>query len=369
MNYNNIEVYFVEEDYWVKGNIVGITGKDDYLVEDVLTNRTRSYKSNHIRFIISDKTNDLSNIKHQEEYNISSKAFKKCKINFSKGKFFSIEFYNKYDNLIITKLVRESELRRINYIQLSDMESNETVKNNFVNIPNNFLNWEKTEEFKDLVKNVNESFPNSSSNLIYLTIFSGEDGKLNLRYFSSTDDTDSIKLIIEITIENEVGLMKIENEQKEKIEKVEKIENIEKEEKINEAKNKIYIDKDLVGLLIGVKGINISNIKKYFNVDIKIQSEIQGDKALITVIGDNEENVSLCLNECRLVKKSFEITYSNESKLKYSLQDYLNRFNLYKCQITKTNKKGGNYNYIPFLNLIGTEENVELALTELREFI
>jgi hypothetical protein len=114
-------------------------------------------------------------------------------------------------------------------------------ENIFIPIPNEIL---QSENYKD-IKNDILQFNNT-----HITEVVKEDG-FHIRIFTPKENTNTIRIMLEMVIENE---MKIRNYEKAKYENLQKLEDVQKE--MSKIK-KYYIEKELLGLVIGSKVIGI----------------------------------------------------------------------------------------------------------------
>jgi hypothetical protein len=104
----------------------------------------------------------------------------------------------------------------------------------------------KSESYKDIKEEISQ-FEDT-----YITEVVREDG-YHIRVFTPKGNTNTIKIMIDMVVENEVKLKCYE---KDKHTHLQKLEVVQKE--MNKIK-KFYIDKDLLGLVIGSK-VKLFNI-------------------------------------------------------------------------------------------------------------
>ena len=69
-------------------------------------------------------------------------------------------------------------------------------------------------------------------------------------------------------------------------------------------------------------------MKKTYNVNIKIDSEIPGNKAQINITGDDDKKVEECFNRLNITVKSYEIKYGKEAIIKQYIPEILEKYNL-----------------------------------------
>jgi hypothetical protein len=153
---------------------------------------------------------------------------------------------------------------------LSKLNECHLYDNIFIPIPEEILN---SESYKDIKSEIIQ-FENT-----FITEVVREDG-YHIRIFTPMINTNTIRIMVDMVVENE---MKIRHFEKDRYNNLQKLEVAQRE--MNKIK-KLNIDKDLLGLIIGKQGANITRLKNTYNVTINIDSEVPGDKAFITISGD-----------------------------------------------------------------------------------
>jgi len=359
----NLEHLKINDESWTKVKFVGVKGPNNYLVginTGSLDEQTIEASEDKLRFVILLDSNDHRNrdadIKH--EVRIAHDRYTPCEILNQKGKFYSIRLdaQKESEKFKVTKIIRDNEIRKITQINFSEFLAND-YGNIHIKIPNELKNWTESDSFKELIKNLSEDFSLCFYSTYVIDEQYPESNQSNtyIRIFSYKKHLNTVQLIIEVAIENELKLLKYESD---KISTLQKLETVKKElDKIK----KFYISKELVGLLIGSKGANVNRLKQKYGVNIVIQSDLAGDEALVTITGDNEKHVEDCVKESKFVKKSVEIRQNAESRLKSMITDVIQKYNLIKMFITRDkykDEKRGTY-YLLYLNIIGTEDSLE----------
>jgi hypothetical protein len=364
---NNLEHFDTRENSWNKMEFIGVKGPRSYLVRintGIDEEQLIETSEEKLRFVnvlnLEDCYSNIPNFAY--EYSIGKDTFIPCEILNKKGKFYSISTLILKDSevLNITKIAREKEIRKVTSRKFTECLS-KNYGNIHIKIPNELKNWTNSDSFADLIKNLSDDF----SLCFYSTYEENEENKDSqsntyIRIFSYTKHLNTIQLMIEVAIQNELKLLKFESD---KISTLQKLETVKKElEKIK----KFQISKELVGLLIGSKGANVNRLKQKYEVNIVIQSDVPGDLALVTITGENEKLVEECMKESKFVKKSLEIRPNAESRLKPMIPDLIQKYNLIKMFITRDkykDEKRGTY-YLQYLNIIGTEDSLEEVLKQ-----
>jgi hypothetical protein len=118
--------------------------------------------------------------------------------------------------------------------KLSDSQLYDNI---FIPIPEEILN---SDSYKDIKTEISH-FENT-----FITEVVKEDG-YHIRIFTPRENTNTIKIMVDMVVENE---MKIKNFEKDRYSNLQKLEVVQKE--MNKIK-KFNIDKDLLGLVIGTK--------------------------------------------------------------------------------------------------------------------
>lgn len=372
---------------WSEVKLIGLSGEIEYLIEINTNNsiQTRIAKPENLRILLNEENiKNLSlntSIFNSDEFKISENCYTPCEKKNQKGKFYTIEIKspkansNSPNQLIITKIARVEEIRAISYFLLSDIENTEKIfSSNILPVSNNSPSlhiFTSSEGYRDLLSSLFETFPQSE---ILIDTFTKQNENY-FRFICPKENVETIQLMIEITLENEINLLKIQNLEKKQDESTTHqsncIEDQPQQSNTYVSKIKHFVSKDLVGILIGSKGANINRIKSVYNVGIKINSDIEGDKALITLTGRDQQNLQKCLDEVKLVKVSYELnqdpTMVEEiKKLNISLQEYADKYNLYRINITKDKFKKNSASY---LNIIASEGSAEKAFDELKKYL
>jgi hypothetical protein len=371
---------------WTEVKLIGLSGEKDYLIERKINNSIESLtvKPENLRILLNEENiktfTHSRGIFNSDEYEISENSYTPCEKKNQRGKFHTIEIkslenHQDHNYTIITKIAREEELRTVSYFLLLDLENTEKIfSNNIFPVSIDSTNLHtitSSEGYKDLLSSLIETFPESE---ILIETFTKENENY-FRFICPKEDAETIKLMIEITLENEINLLKMQNFEKKpeqsSSQQSKSIEPQPQQSNTSMSKIKHFISKDLVGLLIGARGANINRLKSLYNVGIKINSEIEGDKAAITITGNDQDNLQKCLEEVKLVKVSYELTQDPTlveeiKKLNLALQEYADKYNLYRINITRDKFKKNSASY---LNMIGKEESVRKAYEELKQYL
>jgi hypothetical protein len=360
---DNLEHLETQDDSWSKVKFVGVKGPNNYLVRintGMLDEHTIEASEDKLRFVIVLDSDDHRNRDAEitNEFRIADDRYIPCEILNQKGKFYSISTNTQKESekFKVTKIIRENEIRKIIQLKFSEFLAN-NYGSIHIKIPNEIKNWTESDSFNELIKNLSEDFSLCFYSTYVIDERNPESTESNtyIRIFSYKNHLNTIQLIIEVAIENELKLLKYESD---KISTLQKLETVKKElDKIK----KFYISKELVGLLIGSKGANVNRLKQKYEVNIVIQSDLPGDEALVTITGENEKHVEDCMKESKFVKKSIEIRPNADSRLKSMITDLIQKYNLIKLFITRDkykDEKRGTY-YLPYLNIIGTEDSLE----------
>lgn len=367
LHHLNLEYYDAQYHYWTKAELLGISGESEYIVKIsrelneynlINTNacNLRIVSLLNYDFDINNKNNISNTNSYCCEYSINQNSFIPCEIINHKGKFYSLKLSLPSSiPKVISKIAREKEIRKITFKKFSEF-LDESFGNITIKIPDDLKIWANSdnESFIDLITNLTQDF-----SLCYYSSYTNPAGTNKyIRIFSYKKHLTTIQLMIEVAIQNELKLLKFESD---KNTTLQKLHNVKKElDKIK----KFYISKELVGLLIGVKGANINRLKQKYEVNIVVQTEIAGDDALVTITGENEKFVEECVNESKFAKKSYELKPNAESKVKIMIPDLIQKNGLIKMFITRDkykDEKRGVY-YLTYLNIIGTEQSLEEAI-------
>jgi hypothetical protein len=69
-------------------------------------------------------------------------------------------------------------------------------------------------------------------------------------------------------------------------------------------------------------------LRQDYKVTISINDETDGDKAVITIEGDDDKLVEECFNKINLIHHFYEIKSGAEQKLRQAIGDYIQRYGL-----------------------------------------
>ena len=69
-------------------------------------------------------------------------------------------------------------------------------------------------------------------------------------------------------------------------------------------------------------------MKQDYKVNININDEIDGDKAIITIEGDDDKMVEECFNKMNLIHRNIEIKKGADSLRNISPDYYIRKYNL-----------------------------------------
>lgn len=352
---NHIEVLI--NNLWTKCNIISISGENNYIIKTSTDELIVSPED--IRIIISPNNPDSirsamnlqiypDSLPTSIEYEIKPEYYIECNILQCLGNYYSLEYTN---SIKVTRLSNTNSIRRIKYLNLNTyLNTSDSIYSNYlINIPSNIVDHSK---FNEIVNNI--------PGIYYYNCYHNK-----LRIFCPKDSIKTIRLFIDIAISNELKLIKLEED---KIQVSTRVNRIKKE--LNKTQT-YYISKDLIGLVIGVKGANILRLKQTYEVSILVYTDIPGDNALVTVSGEDDIKVEECLNEIKFIKVVKEFPYQYENDIREYSQYLIDKYKLVKCYVTKDKykeEKRGVY-YMTYINMIGLENGIDIAVNEFEEFI
>jgi hypothetical protein len=217
-----IEYAIINEKFWQKGKLIGIYNRDDYIFQIDERNE-----------LLSEDKIKITNIGNETTlYEIFPNTYVEVLVTNKRGNYATINIPKGYHEYPSRQLTTMNKLTIRNFSQM-----NTYYENSFINIPGFMID---SDSYKEL-KNELDTFDNT-----YYAEYMSEDNHI-LRIFGPKDNMSTIKLMIELAIDNE---MKICNYKKDQANILEKLESVQKEVNKN---RKFLVDKSLLGIIIGTK--------------------------------------------------------------------------------------------------------------------
>ena len=217
-----IEYAIVNEKYLQKGKLIGILNRDDYIFQ--IDSRNEFLSEDKIKVSVIGNETTL--------YEIVPNSYVEVLVTNKRGNYATINIPKGFHDYPTRRLTTTDRLIYRNFSQL-----NTIYENYFINIPEYMI---ESDSHKDL-KNEIENFENT-----FLAEYISEDNHI-LRILSLKENITTIKLMVELAIENEKNIIKYKKDQ---INILEKLESAQKE--VNK-KRKLFVDKNLLGIIIGSK--------------------------------------------------------------------------------------------------------------------
>lgn len=225
-----------------------------------------------------------------------------AKIIHKRDEFFFVHYEN-YEN-IYDEIVIIDQIRPVN---TRDGPTAEELHRNAIKVPANIIDWCTTddcvEKFDTIISKTN----------VYNVSYRPVENEIVI--IGKQKPVQRASILVTFVIDHQHELIQLENEN------IKISKNIEsKRLKIRgNSVEEVLVPKDLLGLIIGKQGVNISYVKQEFGVGIHIvepsdedvreytETEIPEDKALIRIFGKEQKWVKLAKREIYLQKVNLPI--------------------------------------------------------------
>lgn len=277
-----------------------------------------------------------------------------AKIIHKRDEFYFVHYEN-YDN-IYDEIVLLDQIRPVNARGGPTLEE---VKREAVRVPQEIVAWCSTEDCEQKLASIiskSKAYNVSYRPVENLIVCVGE-----------TKPVDKASILAKFVVDHQCELIHLENENTKISKSIES-----KRQKIkSEAVEEVFVPKELVGLIIGKGGANITYVKQEYGVGIHIiehdsenhreftETEIPEDKALIRIFGKDPKWVKAAKKEIYLEKETIEV---DASKIDYVrgyqnsiLNDMKEKSKCVKIFVHEA-KKGAEIGYI---EVIGNEDSIE----------
>lgn len=225
-----------------------------------------------------------------------------ARINHRRDKFFFVHYEN-YD-ILFDEIVMFDSIRPVNARGGPKLED---IERQSVDVPSSIEKWWATTDWTDKLKHV------ISKTKVYNITYRSEESKIVI--IGEAKPVSKAKTLVDFIVAHQLDITVIDDENS----KVSKNIETRKQKIRSDNIEEILVPKDLLGIIIGKSGSNISYIKQEFGVGIHIiehnqedtkeftELDIPEDKALIRISGKDPKSVISAKREIYLQRITIPI--------------------------------------------------------------